>query len=66
MDEENEEEDVEPSEEMITKLIEDYHLYRDPYTSGIVTECHGRTPLHMAIAEKHESVVNCIIEFQGG
>lgn len=62
---EEEEQEVEPSEEAISKLIEDYQLYKDPYSNTVITECYGKTPLHIAIAEKHESVVNCIIEFQG-
>lgn len=54
-----------PTEDMIHKLIEDYQLYQDPYLKAVITECHGRTPLHVAVAGKHEDVVNCFIDFQG-
>lgn len=54
-----------PTEDMIHKLIEDYQLYQDPYLKAVIIECHGRTPLHVAVAEKHEEVVNCFIDFQG-
>lgn len=54
-----------PTEDMIRKLIEDYQLYQDPYLKAVITECHGRTPLHVAVADKHEEVVNCFIDFQG-
>ena len=64
-EEEEQEENVEPSEEEIAKMMEDYQLYKDPYCNTVITECYGKTPLHIAIAEKHENVVNCIIEFQG-
>ena len=54
-----------PTEDMIHKLIVDYQLYHDPYLKAVIIECHGRTPLHVAVAEKHEDVVNCFIDFQG-
>ena len=54
-----------PTEDTIDKLIEDYQLYHDPYLQAVIIECHGRTPLHIAVAEKHEDVVNCFIDFQG-
>jgi len=54
-----------PTEEMIHKLIEDYQLYQDPYLKAVIIDCHGRTPLHVAMADKHEDVVNCFIDFQG-
>lgn len=50
---------------MINKLIEDYQLYQDPYLTAVITECYGRTPLHVAVADKHEDVVNRFIDFQG-
>lgn len=54
-----------PTEDMINKLIDDFQLYQDPYLKAVITECHGRTPLHVAVAEKHEDVVNCFVDFQG-
>ncbi|XP_048582377.1 rabankyrin-5 isoform X2 [Nematostella vectensis] len=54
-----------PTEEEIKKLIEDHRLYEDPFSRGVIRDCHGRTPLHMAVTEKHEGVVNCFIEHQG-
>jgi len=54
-----------PTEDMINKLIEDYQLYQDPYLKAVIIDCHGRTPLHVAVSEKHEDVVNCFIDFQG-
>ncbi len=33
--------------------------------SGIITECWDRTPLHMAIAERRESVIRCFIDYKG-
>ena len=54
-----------PTEDMIHKLIEDYQLYQDPYLKAVITDCHGRTPLHVAVSDKHEDVVNCFIDFQG-
>lgn len=54
-----------PTEDTINKLIEDYQLYQDPYLKAVIIDCHGRTPLHVAVSEKHEDVVNCFIDFQG-
>lgn len=54
-----------PTEEMIDKLVDDFQLYQDPYLQTIIMDCHGRTPLHIALAEKHEDVVNCFLDFQG-
>lgn len=54
-----------PTEDMIHKLIEDHQLYQDPYLKVVIIDCHGRTPLHVAVADKHEDVVNCFIDFQG-
>ena len=58
-------EEEEPTDEIIQKLMDDHQLYRDPYCTGIITDCYGRTALHMAIAAKHEHVVSCFIKFQG-
>ena len=54
-----------PTEDTINNLIEDFQLYQDPYLTVVITECHGRTPLHIAVSDKHEDVVNCFIDFQG-
>lgn len=54
-----------PTEEMIDKLVDDFQLYQDPYLQAVIIDCHGRTPLHVAVAEKHEDVVNCFLDFQG-
>uniref|UniRef100_A0A6P8I0Z8 Rabankyrin-5-like n=1 Tax=Actinia tenebrosa TaxID=6105 RepID=A0A6P8I0Z8_ACTTE len=54
----------EPSEYDISKLIQEQRLYEDPFANVIITDCHGRTPLHVAVAHKHENVVNCFINFQ--
>ena len=54
-----------PTEDTINNLIEDFQLYQDPYLTTVITECHGRTPLHIAVSDKHEDVVNCFIDFQG-
>ena len=54
-----------PTEEVIQKLIDDHQLYQDPCAKAVITHCHGRTPLHVAVTEKHEAVVNCFIDFQG-
>lgn len=54
-----------PTEEMIDKLVDDFQLYQDPYLQAVIIDCHGRTPLHVAVAGKHEDVVNCFLDFQG-
>ena len=54
-----------PTEDTINNLIEDFQLYQDPFLTAVITECHGRTPLHIAVSDKHEDVVNCFIDFQG-
>ena len=54
-----------PTEDTINKLIDDNQLYKDPYVTAVITECYGRTPLHIAVTDKHEDVVNCFIDFQG-
>lgn len=54
-----------PTEDMINKMIDDFQLYRDPYLTDVITECYGRTPLHIAVTDKRKDVVNCFIDFRG-
>ena len=50
---------------MINKMIDEFQLYRDPYLTDVITECYGRTPLHIAVTDKRKDVVNCFIDFRG-
>ena len=33
--------------------------------TGIIKECWDRTPVHVAISEKHDSVIRCFIDYKG-
>lgn len=46
-------------------MIDEFQLYRDPYLTDVITECYGRTPLHIAVTDKRKDVVNCFIDFRG-
>ena len=48
----------------IQQLIVSEGLY-DESTDILVTDCHGKTPLHYAIIAKHENVITCFQEFNG-
>ena len=54
-----------PTEDMINKMIDEFQLYRDPYLTDVITECYGRTPLHIAVTDRRKDVVNCFIDFRG-
>lgn len=57
--------ETDPTEDMINKMIDEFQLYRDPYLTDVITECYGRTPLHIAVTDKRKDVVNCFIDFRG-
>ncbi|XP_046839530.1 rabankyrin-5-like isoform X2 [Xenia sp. Carnegie-2017] len=50
------------SDSEIEQIILEHDLYEENLR-GLVIECHGKTPLHYSIIEKHENVVNCFKEF---
>ena len=52
------------TEAEIEQLILAYALY-DESIENLVTDCHGKTPLHYSIIGKHESVITCFQEFNG-
>ena len=33
--------------------------------NDVITECWDRTPMHVAVTEKNESVLRCFIEYKG-
>ena len=49
----------------LEQLIAELEQELDVDEREIVVDCGGRTALHIAIAAKHEDVVNCFIEFEG-
>lgn len=52
------------SEAEIEELILEHNLY-DESLYGLVVDCHGKTPLHYSIIEKHENIINCFKEYDG-
>ena len=52
------------TETEIEELILEHNLY-DESLNSLVVDCHGKTPLHYSIIEKHENVINCFKEFDG-
>lgn len=59
------EEQYNPTEDEIYKTVQEHKLYKDPFINTIITDCSGKTPLHVAVIHKHEDVLECFFNFQG-